>query len=107
MVGMIVALIIGLLGGGFFGIITLGLAISSGMNRDDEMEYDQVVIDEETISWEKFLEKQRDCPSHYEPTNIRCPNCGKLIHRDTSVVLTSYPAQHRYECFECGWKGTA
>ena len=37
-----------------------------------------------------------------------CPKCGsRRVAMDVSCVLTTYPPQYRYECFDCGhtWTG--
>lgn len=34
--------------------------------------------------------------------NITCPKCGgRHVYVDPSCVLTSYPAQYRFECMDC------
>ena len=43
----------------------------------------------------------------YEPVKpIRCPNCGEIVQVDTSMILTSYPPQYKWECPKCGRTGT-
>lgn len=37
---------------------------------------------------------------------IRCPNCGEIVQIDTSMILTSYPPQYKWECPKCGRTGT-
>lgn len=37
---------------------------------------------------------------------IRCPNCGEIVQVDTSMILTSYPPQYKWECPRCGRTGT-
>lgn len=37
---------------------------------------------------------------------IRCPNCGEIVQVDTSMILTSYPPQYKWECPKCGRTGT-
>ena len=39
-------------------------------------------------------------------TDIECPQCGKHIYYDSSIILTSYPAKYRYWC-TCGWSDSA
>lgn len=62
----------------------------------------------EYITWDEFelgaIAPTNDYP--YMPTNILCPRCYTPLLKDISVVLTTYPAQHRYECKNCGWSGT-
>ena len=36
-------------------------------------------------------------------TEIECPNCGELIYKNMSLVLTSYPPQYTYKCPNCKW----
>lgn len=46
--------------------------------------------------------------SHYVPSTCNCPNCGRNnTLMDTSIVLTSYPAQYNFICRDCGhaWTG--
>ena len=60
------------------------------------------------MTWEEF-HKQIPTQLQYagrELTDIDCPECGKKIWRRTDIILTTYPAQYRYEC-DCGWTGTA
>ena len=35
-------------------------------------------------------------------TDIICPECGRNIYMDKTMVLTSYPEKYRYWC-SCGW----
>lgn len=43
----------------------------------------------------------------YKPVQpIRCPNCGEIVQVDTSMILTSYPPQYKWECLKCGRTGT-
>lgn len=39
-------------------------------------------------------------------TDIDCPQCGRKIYLDNSIILTSYPAKYKYWC-SCGWVGNA
>ena len=60
------------------------------------------------MKWEDF-ERQTTEYAQYDGqilTDIECPKCGKRIYYDSSVVLTTYPAQYQYWC-KCGWSGTA
>lgn len=36
-------------------------------------------------------------------TEIYCPKCGKLMKRNTDMILTSLPPQYQYECDNCGY----
>lgn len=43
----------------------------------------------------------------YKPVKpIKCPNCGEIVQVDTSMILTSYPPQYKWECPKCGRTGT-
>lgn len=56
-------------------------------------------------SWENFNgEKKEWILPGQQKTNIICPECGKYIYMDTTVVLTSNPEQYVYWC-SCGWEG--
>lgn len=60
------------------------------------------------MEWADY-QKQRSATidlSKWQITEIRCPKCGDLIYRDKTIVLTTYPAQYRYECHSCGWSDT-
>ena len=35
-----------------------------------------------------------------------CPKCGHVLVKDTSVVLTTYPPQYRWDCPNCGHSET-
>ena len=63
------------------------------------------------MKWEEFkkdrVEKMSKGLLNAVETDIECPICGKCIYKDMSLVLTSYPPQHRYFCAECGWSGTS
>ena len=39
-------------------------------------------------------------------TDIECPNCGARLYKRTDIILTTYPAQYRYECHKCGFWGS-
>lgn len=39
-------------------------------------------------------------------TDIQCPQCGRYIYLDNTIILTSFPAKYRYWC-SCGWTGSA
>lgn len=56
----------------------------------------------EPITWEEH-QKRMLINVDYTLTNVLCPKCGELIYRYDKMILTSYPPQHRYECFKCGW----
>lgn len=60
------------------------------------------------ITWEQFKKGDtgdEDRPN-YQITDIICPQCGEPLYMYTGIVLTTYPAQYRYECLKCGWSGT-
>lgn len=61
------------------------------------------------ITWDEYKKNLsiRISSNGYEETNIECPNCGKPLYRDTRMVLATYPPQHRYDCLDCKWTGTA
>ena len=42
-------------------------------------------------------------PNHYSEALFKCPVCkvGE-VHRDDTVILTSYPPKNLYKCFNCG-----
>lgn len=61
------------------------------------------------MTWEEFKNKQAmpNTPYGFEKTDIECPVCGELIYKDVQHVLTSYPPQRMYRCFNCEWLGYA
>ena len=65
-------------------------------------------FDQGMLSWEEFTKGKHIKPAFgLSITNVLCPNCGERLYRDDSVVLTTYPVKHRYECQKCKWKGIA
>ena len=55
------------------------------------------------MTWEEVLNK--NIGSNYNGqvlTDIICPECGRNIYMDKTMVLTSYPEKYRYWC-SCGW----
>ena len=59
------------------------------------------------MTWEtaqkEFSIRMNELTEHLQLTDIECPECGEAIYRDTSVVLTSFPAKYHYTCKKCGW----
>ena len=58
------------------------------------------------MTWDEF-KNQRNTWWFNESqivTDIKCPECGRDIILDNTVVLTSYPEQYSYYC-QCGWHG--
>ena len=64
-------------------------------------------LEVESMTWQEFKRKvaTEELFATIVPTNITCPECGKYIWKRTDVVLTTYPPQYRYECYNCGWFG--
>lgn len=59
------------------------------------------------MDWEEFNQGETDITNDMQVlTDIRCPECGRFIFVDTTIVLASYPAQYSYWC-TCGWSGTS
>lgn len=59
------------------------------------------------MKWEQFLDIRLS--NEYDgqvQTDIECPDCGRKIYLDTTMVLTSYPCKYRYWC-SCGWHDTS
>ena len=59
------------------------------------------------MTWEEVLNK--NIGSNYNGqvlTDIICPECGRNIYMDKTIVLTTYPEKYRYWC-SCGWQGYA
>ena len=38
------------------------------------------------------------------PGMTECPNCGEIIYKNLTLVLTSYPSQYKYKCPKCPWQ---
>lgn len=58
------------------------------------------------MKWEEFS-RYNPMPSNEDDrskikTTIVCPECGKQVYLDNTVVLASNPPSYRYYC-ECGW----
>lgn len=59
------------------------------------------------MTWDEFLDK--DISTKYNgqiKTDIECPECGRKIYYNSTIMLTSYPAKYSYWC-SCGWSGAA
>jgi len=85
----------GLFMGAVVGVIVMSLMAmaSSNSRREDEVE------------WEEFNKSYNANDWKYQSTNIKCPECGRLLVKDISVVLATYPVKYKYECHNCGWFG--
>lgn len=62
------------------------------------------------MKWENFINQSSNDVNlnlyGQKLTDIECPECGKHVYLDTTVVLTSYPPQYKYWC-SCGWVGNS
>ena len=57
------------------------------------------------MKWEEMQDMRlSETKTGQRLTDIECPECGRFIYIDTSIVLTSYPVKYRYWC-TCGWTG--
>ena len=59
------------------------------------------------MTWEKFLDA--NIANNYNMqvlTDIECPQCGRKVYLDSSLILTTYPSKYHYWC-SCGWEGFA
>ena len=59
------------------------------------------------MKWEQLLDEQM--ANNYNDqiqTDIECPECGRKIYLDNTIILTTYPCKYKYWC-SCGWTGTA
>lgn len=59
------------------------------------------------MTWDELL--SMDVASKYNGqvrTDIQCPQCGRYIYLDNTMILTSFPAKYRYWC-SCGWTDCA
>lgn len=61
------------------------------------------------MKWEEFKRKGPEMSTYDGQilTDVECPRCGKKVYYNSTVVLTTYPAQYEYWCKECGWSGSA
>lgn len=66
------------------------------------------------MTWEEFTNaKKQWIPGMfgddwmYSITEIECPDCGELLYRNDSVVLSCWPPAHQYKCMKCNWIGSA
>lgn len=88
----------GLFAGTVIGVIVMSLMAIAGSNsRREEMN--------DTIEWDDFKDYDNSNDWRYQQTNIKCPECGKLLVKDIGQILTTYPAKYKYECQNCGWFG--
>lgn len=56
------------------------------------------------MTWDEFLNEKVDSyMTGQEETDIECPQCGRNIYIDKTIVLTSYPVKYKYWC-ACGWQ---
>lgn len=62
------------------------------------------------MEWQEY-QKMTDAlginTSEWEQVDVQCPVCGERIYKNTIYVLTTYPCQYKYKCFNCDWSGTA
>ena len=59
------------------------------------------------MNWNDFNSGEIDVTNAGQVlTNIRCPECGRLIFMDTTKSLATYPPKYLYWC-NCGWSGTS
>lgn len=57
------------------------------------------------MTWNEFLNQPiSPCLTGQLQTDIDCPECGRKIYYDSTIILTSYPAKYSYWC-SCGWQG--
>lgn len=57
------------------------------------------------MTWNEFLDRPvSPCLTGQVQTDIDCPECGRKIYYDSTIILTSYPAMYKYWC-ACGWHG--
>jgi len=64
------------------------------------------------MTWKEYQNQRRQSNiyknnQHYIRTDIECPECGALIYKNISLVLTSYPPQYQFHCEKCGWTGVS
>ena len=60
------------------------------------------------MSFDQLKSSVADCvlrPFEPEKAYIKCPHCGEAAEVNTSMVLTSYPAQYGYYCNHCDKHG--
>jgi len=59
-------------------------------------------------TFEEFFSKSHNTISFdvedYDKEVYACPNCGKGVKRDYSMVFMSNPPKYKYFCKECGYK---
>ena len=59
------------------------------------------------MTWNEFLNKNIEYQHNGQVrTDIDCPECGRKIYFDSTIILTTYPAKFHYWC-SCGWTGAA
>ena len=61
----------------------------------------------EKMTLEEYREQMKITQhGKYTKIDVECPKCGERLYRDNSIVLTTYPPQHRLECFNCKFTTT-
>lgn len=59
------------------------------------------------MEWDEFKNKPVDeYLTGQVLTDIKCPDCGRNIYWDSTIILTSYPVKYKYWC-SCGWSDYA
>ena len=59
------------------------------------------------MKWEELLDETIDAITTGQIlTDIECPECGRNIYFNSSIILTSYPPKYQYWC-SCGWTGSS
>lgn len=60
------------------------------------------------MKWSEFLDEKlpEEITTGQVRTNIECPECGRQIYLDNTIVLTSYPCKYSYWC-ACGWSSSS
>lgn len=59
------------------------------------------------MTWDDFNKEELNIRTGLVKTDISCPDCGRSIYWDSTIVLTSYPVKYSYVCPKCGWAGTS
>lgn len=55
-------------------------------------------------TWDEYKEeKEHTLGWPWQKIDVKCPKCGKPIHRN-SMVMNLVTDSHKYVCTYCGWE---
>lgn len=76
-------------------------------NKEDKED-----IEDSAMEWYDYQAEKRRVHNIFNDnqtwlkTKAKCPNCGNIIYKNISYVLTTYPERYTYKCPACNWSQT-